>query len=89
MAAVEQIRDRQDMLRLTLEPLATDGVAAGFRLDLPLRALGDRPLSPGDAISARHRPYGLEFSRARTGDAFFLVLADEWQRDLQTRVLAN
>ena len=89
VAAVEKIRDRQDMLRLTLEPLAAGEGSGGFRLDLPQRALGDRPLAPGDAISARHRPYGLEFARARTGDAFFLVLADDWHRDLQTRVLTN
>lgn len=89
VAAVDRIPGRQDMLRLTLEPAATGEGAAGFRLDLPQRALGERPLVPGDSVSARHRPYGLEFARVRTGDAFFLVLADAWHRDLQTRVLAN
>ncbi|HZH05750.1 MAG TPA: hypothetical protein VEY69_03660 [Lautropia sp.] len=77
------------MVRLTLEPLAAGGDAAGFRLDLPQRAFGERRLDPGDTISARHRPYGLEFARGDTRDAFFLVLADDWHRDLQTRVLAN
>jgi hypothetical protein len=89
VAAVEEIGGRSDMVRLTLEPLASGGDGAGFRLDLPQRALGERPLGPGDTISARHRPYGLEFARADTRAPFFLVLADDWHRDLQTRVLAN
>ena len=89
VAAVDEIAGRPDMLRLTLEPLASGSAAAGFRLDLPQRALGERLLGPGDTISARRRPYGLEFARGNAGDAFFLVLADDWHRDLQTRVLAN
>jgi hypothetical protein len=89
VAAVEEIGGRPGMVRLTLEPLAAGGDAAGFRLDLPQRAFGERGLGPGDTISARHRPYGLEFARGDTRDAFFLVLADDWHRDLQTRVLAN
>jgi hypothetical protein len=89
VTAVAGIGGRPDMLRLTLEPVAGGDDAAGFRLDLPQRALGDRRLAPGDTISARHRPYGLEFGRGDTRDAFFLVLADDWHRDLETRVLAN
>ena len=89
VAAVDELRDRTDMLRLTLEPLAAGRGAGGFQLELPQRALGDRPLAPGDTISAHHRPYGLEFARGDTRDAFFLVLADDWHRDLQTRVLVE
>lgn len=87
VAAVDEVDSKPGMLRLTLEPLRAE--AAGFRLDLPGRALGDRALAPGDVVSARHRPYGLEFARGNTREAFFLVLADDWQRDLQTHVLAN
>ena len=87
VAAIEVAAGKPGMLRLTLEPLGAE--AAGFRLDLPGRALGERALAPGDIVSARHRPYGLEFARGDTREAFFLVLADDWQRDLQTHVLAN
>jgi hypothetical protein len=87
VAAVAEVDSKPGMLRLTLEPLQAD--AAGFRLDLPGRAFGERVLAPGDVVSARHRPYGLEFARGDTREAFFLVLADDWQRDLQTHVLAN
>jgi hypothetical protein len=89
VASVDGVDGRPEMLRLTLEPVAAGADASGFRLDLPRRALGDRPFTPGDTVSARHRPYGLEFARGKVADAFFLVLADDWHRDLQTRVLAN
>jgi hypothetical protein len=89
VAAVDRVAQRAGMLRLTLEPVAAEGGAGGFRLDLPERALGERPLAAGDTISAHHRPYGLEFARGATRDAFFLVLADDWHRDLQTRVVTE
>ena len=89
VAAVASVEGRYGMLRLMLEPQATSGNAGGFTLDLPQRALGERPLVPGDIVSAYHRPYGLEFARGGTRDAFFLVLADDWHRDLQTRVITN
>ena len=89
VAALAPVDGRSDMLRLKLEPHRIAGAAAGFTLDLPQRALADRPLAPGDIVSARHRPYGLEFARGETRDAFFLVLADDWHRDLQTRVVTN
>jgi hypothetical protein len=89
VADVAGVADKPDMLRLTLEPHRALAGATGFTLDLPQRALADRPLAQGDIVSAHHRPYGLEFARGGTGDAFFLVLADEWHRDLQTRVISN
>lgn len=89
VAAVAPVAGSPGMLRLTLEPQGTAGGASGFSLDLPHRALADRPLKPGDLVSAHHRPYGLEFARGATREAFFLVLADEWHRDLQTRAVSN
>lgn len=87
VTAVAAVDGKPDLLRLTMEPLAAG--AAGFRLDLPQRALGERRLAAGDIVSARHRPYGIEFARADRQEPFFLVLADDWHRDLQTRALAN
>lgn len=88
VTGVAPVAGTPDMLRLTLEPHGATA-ASGFTLDLPQRALADRPLGPGDIVSAHHRPYGLEFARGATREAFFLVLADEWHRDLQTRVISN
>lgn len=89
VAAVAEVRGRPGFLRLTMEPLVTTAEARGFQLDLPARALGERRLVPGDVISAQQRPYGLEFARGRQREAFFLVLADDWHRDLETRPLVR
>ncbi len=89
VAAVAPVDGGAGLLRLTLEPHRTNRPSAGFTLDLPQRALAERPLAPGDIVSAHHRPYGLEFARGDAGEAFFLVLADDWHRDLQTRVISN
>lgn len=99
VAAIDPVPGRDDLIRLTMEPVpghrytgtraARDAVASGFTLDLPRQAVGAQPIAAGDIVSARHRPYGIEFARGTAGDAFFLVLADDWQRDLQTRVLTN
>lgn len=83
------IQDRADMLRVTVEPVDAGAGASGFSLDLPRRALGAQPLQVGDRISAQHRPYGIEFARVERREPFFLVLADDWGRDLMTRPLGN
>ena len=88
ITAVEAIAARPGMLRLTMEPLEA-GVASGFALVLPGHAFDTRGVATGDVVSARHRPYGIEFARRDTQQAFFLVLADAWHRDLETRVIAN
>ena len=89
VARVEPVDGKPDMLRLTLDPVAGVEGAQGFRLDLPQRAFGDRPIGIGDQIRAQKRAYGLEFARTDTRKPFFLVLDDAWHRDLQTRVLTR
>jgi len=36
-------------------------------------------------VHARARDYGFEFAQGTPRQAFFLVLRDEWLRELQTR----
>lgn len=88
VTAIESADGNADGLSLTLVPVA-GGDEQGFRLALPQRALGERPLAVGDQVRAQRRPYGLEFARVDTRQPFFLVLADAWQRDLQTRVVGR
>lgn len=82
---VAELPERPGMLRVRLQ--ATDPTAAGreVRLNLPRQALAARGLTAGDVVSAHHRPYGLEFAHADTRAAFFLVLADDWHRELPSR----
>jgi hypothetical protein len=82
--AVAQVAERPGMLRLTLHGKDT---AEEFLLDLPAKALAQRAVAVGDVVSAHQRPYGLEFAHADTREPFFLVLADDWRRDLDSHAV--
>jgi hypothetical protein len=78
--------DRPGKVRLKMRHVARGSdEAAVIYLDVPRAALGDRAAAPGDVVGVRQRPYGYEFAWADTGVAFFLALAADWQRDLETR----
>jgi hypothetical protein len=78
--------ERPDGLRLKLQPVAHPGDDnAAIYLELPRPALDDRAAQAGDVVRVRERPYGYEFAWADTRIAFFLVLADDWQRELDPR----
>ena len=82
--------ERPDTLRLKMEPLAHAGDAeAVIYLDVPRPALGDRSAAYGEIVAVRQRPYGYEFAWADTRVAFFLVLADEWRRELEPRAVRS
>ena len=51
---------------------------------MPDRAAEAGGLVVGQVVSARERPYGLEFARADTQTAFFLLLEDAWYRELKS-----
>ena len=86
---VAEVAAKPGMLQLRLQ--ATQGEAHEFTLKLPREALGDRGITVGDLVHARNRPYGLEFARAnaaQTREAFFLVLNDDWHKELDPRAVA-
>ena len=83
--AVTVAADRPGMVRLALAPAADDGTRNAFVLVLPQRTADQERLARGDTVSVRERAYGFEFARADTKQAFFLVLADDWQRELEPR----
>ena len=85
---VAEVNAKPGMLQLTLQ---AQGEAHEFTLKLPREALGPQGIAVGDVVHARNRPYGLEFARtnaARAREAFFLVLADDWHKDLDSRPVA-
>lgn len=88
---VAEVADQTNMLRVRLQPRATEGAAStgpSFDLVLPRQAAEQGHLIAGQTISAEHRPYGLAFATVtETGNAspFFLVLDDDWYRELQSR----
>jgi hypothetical protein len=88
---VAVLADRPGMLQLKLQASAIAGDKGELWLTLPQQALGARALSAGDVVLARQRPYGIEFARAMAAapgrEAFFLVLADDWRRELDPQPL--
>jgi type IV secretory pathway TrbL component len=54
-------------------------------LDLPQAVFAKQGLARGDFVHAKSRPYGIEFARADTREAFFLVLEDAVFNELAAR----
>ena len=79
------LAEQPDTVRLRLHAVAG---ADAFFLLLP-RATAERAqLAAGQLVFADHRPYGLAFATvdATLGNTpFFLVLDDDWFRELQSR----
>lgn len=69
---------------VTLRALPGGGATGEFTLRIPDLAVEQGGLVVGRVVSARERPYGIEFARADTKTAFFLLLEDEWYRELKT-----
>lgn len=77
------LADRPGMVRLALQGLDPAHPSAEIALILPQAAAAKVQLATGAVITAVDRPYGTEFAQ---GDkAFFLVLADDWHRELASR----
>lgn len=81
------VAERPGTVRLTLQPLQ-GGADAGFALWLPEPVAQQAGLVAGGTVTARQRPYGVEFAQGEPRQAFFLVLADDWYRELQTTAVA-
>ena len=89
---IEQVADvagKPDHVRLHLQATATAtaGVAGAVLLDLPRQAVQRQGLGVQALVELRQRPYGMEVADATTQTAFFLLLADDWRSDLETRAV--
>ena len=89
---VAEVAERPDTLRLTLHALAqpagaasADAAADDLYLFLPKQTVQQAALASGHVVAAHQRPYGVEFAQGQPGQAFFLLLADDWYRELQTQ----
>jgi hypothetical protein len=79
------VADQPEKRRLRLQAVADASSDGEFFLTVPAAALAGTPVEAGQIVSAKGRVYGLEFAVAASGEPFFLVLEDEWQRDLKSR----
>lgn len=73
--------DRPGFVRVALQPPAGDPVL----LELPEAVFAPQQLAVGDTVRAERRVYGVQFARGDTGEAFFLVLTDDWHGGLAPR----
>jgi hypothetical protein len=84
VVAVAEAAERPAQWRVTLQAPA-GGAADTWELLLP-RAVAEREgLAGGQTVRATQQPYGVAFARAGQAQPFFLMLAEDWQRELPAR----
>jgi len=87
---VAAVAERPGTVRVKLQPVAAEADGE-FALYLPYDVAERSKLAPGGTVHARQRPYGLEFAQATaasaTPQAFFLVMKDDWYRELQSKAV--
>jgi hypothetical protein len=82
---VAAVVDQPGKLRVRLQATADDSVDGELLLTLPQAAVARGQLASGAVISARNRAYGVEFAAAATREPFFLVMRDDWFRELDSK----
>ena len=86
--AVTAAAERPGTLRMTLQAVADRSAEGEYFLYVPQQTVDRSQLAAGQIVTARARPYGLEFAKGDTGQAFFLVLSDDWTADLPSHALS-
>jgi len=86
--AVTAVAERPGTMRMTLQALADRSVEGEYFLDVPEQTVSQGQIAAGEIVTARPRPYGIEFAKHDSGQAFFLVLNDAWTRDLPSHAVS-
>lgn len=81
---VATVAGRPGTVRMKLQALANPSAEGEFFLHLPQAAFDESRLAQGGIVTARQKAYGVEFAEMQSRQAFFLVLSDDWYRELQT-----
>jgi len=84
---VAMVAEQPALVRLQLQAVAGSGAEGEFTLTLPQEVFARAGLAAGNIVAAADRPYGIEFAQGQPRQPFFLVLADDWYRELQTRAV--
>ena len=80
--------DQPGKLRVRLQATADDSLDGELLLTLPQGAVARGQLASGAVISARNRAYGVEFAAGALREPFFLVMRDDWFRELDSKPVA-
>lgn len=84
---VAAVTERPGTVRMKLQAVAEPSAQSEFFLYVPQQIFDKSPLGAGQIVAARQRPYGVEFARGDSRQAFFLVLDDASYRDLQSNAV--
>lgn len=79
--------DRPGTLRLKLQAVTDASTEGELVLFLPQQAVQQGRLAQGSVVTALPRAYGTEFARAETRTPFYLVLRDDWYRELASNAV--
>lgn len=82
---VAEVADQPGQVRLQLQALAPDAAEPAHVLVLPKAIAEQYRLAAGQTVTARPQAYGTEFVHDGSHQAFFLVLTDGFQRELDAR----
>lgn len=82
---VAEVADQPGTVRMKLQAVKDIGADGEFYLYLPHQVVEQGRLAAGGVVTARNKPYGMEFAHATTLKGFFMALKDDWYRELQTR----
>ena len=86
--AVTAVAERPGTVRMTLQALTDRSVEGEYFLYVPEQTVSQGHIAAGQIVSARPRPYGVEFAKSDSGRAFFLVLNDAWTRDIPSHAVS-
>jgi len=82
---VADVADQPGTMRMKLQAVKDIGADGEFFLYVPHQVVEQGRLAAGAVVTARNKPYGMEFAHAKTLKGFFMALKDDWYRELQTR----
>lgn len=82
---VADTADRAGMVTMRLARADQPAVAHELEVTLPKTAFSTGSLNVGEILRVREKAYGWELVNAGTQQAFFLVLADKWHKDLSLK----
>jgi hypothetical protein len=84
---VAAVSERPGIVRMKLQALVDQVADREFFLYLPQKAFDQGNLGNGRIVTVRKRSYGGEFANRDTRQVFFLVLTDDWYRELQANAV--
>ena len=87
IVAVVAAPEQPGSIRMKLLAVAGNNENNELFLTVPQAAFDNGRLAMGGTVTARKRPYGAEFANAETRQVFFLVLEDDWYRELRSNAV--